>query len=206
MSVKDDYDFQKFVNDNQLLSELKFPKEELEKKSNPVELKKESEIIRKQNNNILNDIINSENNNMFKNYSGYKQVFLSYSVKDILIAIMLFFFFNKFKLYLYVDYLNSNSINDTLKLKICLSNAIEKSDQFLLVDGRHVKIKIDSQTYIRPWCSWENGCFIAFKGINYTNNTFRLGWADISKNQNNINVNMISDMKKVKYINKNGLN
>lgn len=138
---------------------------------------------------FLNSIIHHES---FRNESDKdNQVFLSYAVEDVFLAVMLFYYFEDRGIYLYIDFLNTDKINDTLKLKRMLISQMQKSNQFLLLDGTHCKVTIDSESYIRPWCAWENGSYMALN-INRSKEIYRIGWVTLNGESNP--VKMIEDM------------
>lgn len=123
------------------------------------------------------------------------QVFLSYAVKDIFLAIMLFYYFEDRGIYLYIDFLNCDQINDTFKLKKILISQMQNSNQFLLLDGINCKVTIDSNSYIRPWCAWENGSYMSLnanRGNEYNKEIYRTGWGTLNGRSNP--VKMIEDM------------
>lgn len=94
-----------------------------------------------------------------KNYSKKKQVFLSYAYEDKLYTIALFFFFQRYDIFLYVDWMNNGKNNEGIKLKRKLHDALNKSEYLIFLRTPNSELKIGGNYYIRPWCSWELGNF-----------------------------------------------
>lgn len=165
-----------------------------------ISYKKFMQIERNANNKALKDVITELKSMNTLKPIRMPQVFLSYPVKDVLLAIMLFYFFESQGIYLYVDYMHNNVLpNSTLKQ--ILKQELEQSQQILLIDGRNNQIRLDSKTYIRPWCAWEIGLYYEvrqqLKNDPYEK-MFRLGWAD--PNGNGQQAKMINDFKIVNRI------
>lgn len=165
-----------------------------------ISYKRFMQIERNANNKALKDVITELKYMNTSKPINMPQVFLSYPIKDVLLAIMLFYFFESQGIYLYVDYMHNNVLSNGA-LKQILKQELEQSKQILLIDGRNNQISLDSKTYIRPWCAWEIGLYYEVR--QQLNNApyekmFRLGWADPSGNGQQ--AQMINDFKIVNRI------
>lgn len=159
-----------------------------------ISYKKFMQIERNVNNSILKNVINDPHNVVnLQNQEQLPQVFLSYPVKDLLLAIMLFYYLYYRGIYLYVDYMHNSRLNN-LQLKMVLKQELDISNQLLLIDGRNNRITLDSKTYIRPWCAWEIGLYFE----NNRHNMFKLGWAD--SRGNGQQVKMINDLREIRDV------
>lgn len=87
------------------------------------------------------------------------QVFLSYSYDDYLYTYALFKFFYRNNLYLYMDWMHNNKINDGSYLKSLLKVELDNSKQLLFLPSLNRDLRTQGYQGVRPWCAWELGCF-----------------------------------------------
>jgi len=93
------------------------------------------------------------------------QVFLSHAYDDRLYTYALFEYFYKKGVYLYIDWMHHDKIEDGIILKEELHKELEKSSQLLFLRSLNSELGIQG-SQIRSWCAWELGEFYAMAGGN----------------------------------------
>lgn len=92
------------------------------------------------------------------------RVFLSYAFKDKLYTLALFFYFQRYDIFLYIDWMNRGKAKDGIALKADLHAALINSESLIYLRTPNSELKISGRNYIRPWCSWEMGHFYDIRG------------------------------------------
>lgn len=113
-------------------------------------------------------IWNYENNRyrdvLQEHFMKNHQVFLSYAFEDKLYTLALFFYFQRYDIFLYIDWMNRGKAEDGNALKDDLHKALNDSEKLIFLRTPNSELKICGNHYIRPWCSWEMGHFYAVSG------------------------------------------
>ncbi|HCM88434.1 MULTISPECIES: hypothetical protein [Vagococcus] len=94
---------------------------------------------------------------------GMTQIFLSYSYDDYLYTYALFQYFYSNNLYLYMDWMHNNKINDGRYLKSLLRTELDNSEQLLFLPSLNRDLRTQGYQGVRPWCAWELGCFYSHR-------------------------------------------
>ncbi len=117
-------------------------------------------------NNVNLDYISLDKINRLFQYIPEKmnKVFLSYAFEDRIYSLNLFCYFYSQEIYLYVDWIHNNKINNGIFLKSTLEEEIISSSQLLFLRTSNSELNIKGNKGIRPWCSWELGVFYEFGG------------------------------------------
>lgn len=90
------------------------------------------------------------------------KVFLSYAFDDRLYSFNLFCYLYTQGIYLYVDWMHNNKIDNGILLKSTLKKEITTSSQLLFLRTSNSELNIKGNKGVRPWCSWELGVFYEF--------------------------------------------
>ena len=93
------------------------------------------------------------------------QVFFSHAYDDKLYTYALFEYFYRRGVYLYVDWMHRDNIDDGKKLKQDLHEEIVNSSQLLFMRTLNSELNIQGKQTIRSWCAWELGDFYSSTGI-----------------------------------------
>lgn len=140
------------------------------------EYEKKDGVNRKDERYLFNQIINelgSFNGKIIKREEFDKeqkirgnrpQVFLSHAYADKAYTWALFDFFYENDVYLYVDWMHNDEIEDGRDLKSGLKEQLNESSQLLFLRTLNSELDIQGKQYIKPWCSWELGNF--YNGTN----------------------------------------
>lgn len=104
-------------------------------------------------------------NYMQRNEEKIPQVFLSHAYDDKLYTYALFEYFYRRGVYLYVDWMHRDNIDDGKKLKQDLHEEIINSSQLLFMRTLNSELNIQGKQAIRSWCAWELGDFYSSIGI-----------------------------------------
>lgn len=92
------------------------------------------------------------------------QVFLSHAYDDKLYTYALFEYFYGRGVYLYVDWMHRDRIEDGETLKRDLHEEIVSSSQLLFMRTLNSELNIQGKQMIRSWCAWELGDFYSAIG------------------------------------------
>lgn len=85
------------------------------------------------------------------------RVFLSYAYKDKLYSWVLYHYMRKKSIFLYVDWMHSDALDDGVLIKSNLQKALSSSQQFLFLRTTNSELGKNDTKQIRSWCSWEFG-------------------------------------------------
>lgn len=110
---------------------------------------------------VINDKLISRNElpEYMMDKCDFPQVFLSHAYDDRLYALTLFIYFYNRNIYLYVDWMHNDKINDGIELKHSLKSELELSDQLLFLRTLNNELDIQGKHMLRQWCAWELGNF-----------------------------------------------
>lgn len=135
------------------------------------------ELLLQNNRNNLYKLLSSFNKNINKEYATIlasitdklmnddrqfkvkKMVFLSYAYDDKFYTIALFNYFLSQGIYLFVDWMNNNKMQNGFRIKKYLEPKITQSSALLFMRSMHSELRIPGGQSIRQWCSWEIGVF-----------------------------------------------
>ena len=85
------------------------------------------------------------------------QIFLSHAYTDKLYTFILFLYMQENDVFLYVDWIFNDKIDDGKILKEYLTRELKKSKQLLFLRTVNSELQIRGSGVIRPWCTWELG-------------------------------------------------
>lgn len=123
-----------------------------------------------------------------RNFDGYTRVFLSYAYEDRLYTIGLFFYFLRYKVYLYVDWMHNDKIEVGCDLKLILIKELTAAIQLLFLDTKSSQLQIVGNSNIRQWCAWEIG---SFNTLNDCKNKFYLSIYESTDTEKRLNDNLM---------------
>ena len=93
-------------------------------------------------------------------------VFLSHAFDDMLYTFSLFMYFYFNGIFLYVDWMCSETFKYGQDIETNLNNILNCSDQLLFLRTVNSELSIRGSGNIRGWCSWELGAFYSIKNNN----------------------------------------
>lgn len=109
---------------------------------------------------VIDEILSKEPDKFdIKNTNGNPQAFLSHAFKDRVFTFALFCFFYSRDIYLYIDWMHNQKIDNGADLKKNLSKMLDESESLIFVSTINSELSILGASSIRQWCSWEIGLF-----------------------------------------------